>query len=117
EAYGRTLGTAPYLQSVLMAGRLLEHLGGDGAEQALASLLSGDQRFALCLYEQGARYRWAMPHTTAERLDGRWRLNGAKIAVLNADRETVLICPVTTDSGLRLFLVPSHLEGISMEIL
>lgn len=117
EAYGRTLGTAPYLQSVLMAGRLLEHLGGDGTEQALASLLSGDQQFALCLYEQGARYRWAASHTTAERLDGRWRLNGAKIAVLDAERETTLICSAMTDSGLRVFLVPSHLDGISMEIL
>ncbi|WP_417620688.1 acyl-CoA dehydrogenase family protein [Parasphingorhabdus sp.] len=116
ETYGRTLGTAPYLQSVLMAGRLLELLGGGTAEYALASLLSGDQRFALCLYEPGERYRWSAPNSSAARLDGRWILTGKKTAVLDADRETTLICPVTTTDGLRLFLVPSNIYGVATDV-
>ncbi|MBC2778872.1 acyl-CoA dehydrogenase [Parasphingopyxis marina] len=114
EAYGRTLGTAPYLQSVLMAGRLLALVDGGTASDALSGLLDGSQKYALCLFEPDTRYRWHEPGTKAERSDAGWTLSGEKRAVLNAETDTHLICPATTPEGFGLFLIPPGASGLSL---
>ncbi|WP_347270505.1 acyl-CoA dehydrogenase family protein [Rhizorhabdus histidinilytica] len=117
EAYGRALGQVPYPAVALLAGRLLEAAGGPTAQALLAEMIAGTKRVALALYEPGRRYRWDDPATAAE-CDGEgWTLTGAKIAVLGADRETVLLCPATTAEGLRLFAVPAGTAGVAMEML
>lgn len=113
EAYGRSLGRAPYGSSVLLAGRLLEAVG---AGEALSDLIGGGPRPVLCLFEPGRRYRWDEPATVAEATAGGWTLSGAKVAVLDADAQSVLICPATTDGGLRLFLVAPGTTGVKVEV-
>jgi len=116
EAYGRTLATAPYLQSVLLAGRLLAALSHPAARELLAGVMAGERRAALCLYEPGARYDWDMPSTRAEPDGSGWRLTGAKCAVLDADEGTMLICPAATADGLGLFLVPPDAQGVTLAV-
>ena len=112
ESYGRTLAQAPYLQTVLLAGRMLARAG----HAALAGILDGELRAALCLHEPGMRYHWDMPTTKAERIDGGWRLRGAKIAVLDADTADLLIVPAETPGGLTLFAVPVTTPGVSLRV-
>ncbi len=109
EAYGRTLGTAPYLQSVLLAGTVL---AGAGAHHVLADMLEGRSKMALCLHEPRSRYRWDTPSMTAERSPSGWILNGEKVAVLDADGADTLIFPATTPEGLGIFLVPANATGV-----
>lgn len=110
EAYGRTLGTAPYLQSVLLAGGVL---AGAGAHDVLAEMLEG-RTMALCLYEPRSRYRWDVPGMTAEYGASGWILNGEKVAVLDADRADTLLFPAMTRDGLGIFLVPANATGVSL---
>lgn len=113
ESYGRTLGRAPYLQSVMMAGQVLARTGGTVATDSLATLLAGSSRPALALFEPGERYRWDAPATTTTRTETGWRLSGAKVAILDGDRADSLICPARTDDGLGLFLVPVATPGVT----
>ncbi|MCM8732299.1 acyl-CoA dehydrogenase family protein [Hephaestia sp. GCM10023244] len=111
EAYGRTLGEAPWLQSVLLAGRLL----ADAGHPALAEVLDHGRRAALCLYEPGERYRWDACATHAERTDDGWRLRGEKSALLDGSTADLLICPATTADGLGLFLIPADTQGVAQQ--
>jgi alkylation response protein AidB-like acyl-CoA dehydrogenase len=116
EAYGRTLARAPYLQSVLMAGRVLADAGGSAAHDALSAMLAGRSRPALCLFEPRARYRWDAPNTTAVRTEAGWTLRGEKVAVLNGDDADLLICPAMTAEGVSLLLVPAETPGVSRNV-
>ncbi|MES2497376.1 MAG: acyl-CoA dehydrogenase [Pseudomonadota bacterium] len=112
EAFGRTLGRTPYASSVLLAGGLLETIG---AKEMLAALIAGEGRPLLCLHEAGRRYRWDVSATAAQAVDGGWILSGAKIAVLDADVDSLLICPATTADGLGLFVVAPGTAGVTVE--
>ncbi|MFZ3484811.1 acyl-CoA dehydrogenase family protein [Sphingomonas sp. 3-13AW] len=112
ESYGRTLAQAPYLQSVLLAGRILARTG----HPALGDLLDGGLHAVLCLHEPGMRYRWDIPATQAVRTDAGWTLRGAKVAVLDADSADLILCPATTAEGLAIFLVPAATPGLSVQI-
>lgn len=111
EAYGRTLGDAPYLQSILLAGGVL---AGAGEYDALAELIEGRSKAALCLHEPPTRYRWDLPGMTAERRDSNWFLSGEKVAVLDAASADTLICPAMTPEGLGIFLVSADAPGVSL---
>lgn len=113
ESYGRTLGRAPYLQSVMMAGQLLARVGGAVADNALAAMLEGRSRPALALFEPGMRYRWDAPAMTATRTPSGWRLSGSKVAILDGDRADLLLCPARVPDGLGLFLVPADTPGVT----
>lgn len=115
QAYGAACGTAPYLQSVLLSGRLLAEAGGENGERALSALLAGERQYALCLFEPDSRYRWDEPATRAEQIDNGWRLTGAKVAVCDAGADSWLICPAAVEGGLGLFLVPPGAAGVARE--
>lgn len=110
EAYGRTLATAPYLQTVLLGGGVLARAD----DATLARVLDGELHVALALYEPGQRYRWDRPATKAMRTGEGWALNGAKVAILDADRADLLICPAAIEEGLGLFLVPADAPGVTL---
>jgi len=112
EAYGRSLADAPYLQSILLAGRVLALAG---AAESLAPLLSGERRAALCLYEPGARYRWDTPTSSATRTQQGWTVRGHKLAVLDAPGVDMLLWPAATADGLGLFLVPVRTPGLTLD--
>lgn len=113
EAFGATLATAPYTQSVLLAGTVFA-LAGQRA--ALAAVITGRSKGALALFEPNARYRWDAPVTRALPSDGGWRLDGHKVAVLDAGTADLLIVPATTDRGPGLFAVPFGTPGVTRVI-
>ncbi|ODP36309.1 acyl-CoA dehydrogenase family protein [Sphingomonas turrisvirgatae] len=116
EAFGRTLGQAPYLQAVVLAGGVLAACEGEAAEDALARLIAGQSCPALCLYEPGSRYRWDTPSTRATRTANGWRLSGRKLAVPDGGEADLLICPAASEDGLTLLLVPADAAGVTRHI-
>ncbi|MBA14750.1 MAG: pimeloyl-CoA dehydrogenase small subunit [Sphingomonas sp.] len=114
EAYGAALARQPYLQSVLLAGRALAQCEGELAATALAGLIDGSRRAALCLYEPRGRYRWELPQTGAMRSGEGWTLRGEKRAVLDADGADLLLCPASVSGGVALFAVPADAPGVTI---
>jgi alkylation response protein AidB-like acyl-CoA dehydrogenase len=112
EAYGRTLAEAPYLQSILLAGRLLALAG---AQDPLAAVIDGGKHAALCLYEPGSRYRWEAPTTRAVRTGKGWTLDGRKIAILDAGNADLLLCAAGVDDGFGLFCMAADTPGITRQ--
>lgn len=112
EAFGRTLGQAPFLQSVLLAGSVLALAGGDTAHHTVAQIVEGQLQAALCLFEPGARYRWDDPKTSAVRTADGWTLDGGKVAVLDAAESQLLVCPAKVEGGLGLFVIPVDTPGV-----
>ncbi|WP_109807260.1 acyl-CoA dehydrogenase family protein [Sphingosinithalassobacter portus] len=114
DAYGAALARQPYLQPVLLAGRVLAQSEGELAASALAGLLDGSRRAALCLYEPRGRYRWELPQTSALRTGEGWTLRGEKRAVLDADGADLLLCPASVRGGVALFAVPVDAPGVTL---
>lgn len=119
EAIGRSLAGVPYLQSTVLAGRLLSDVGtlygAQGPRALVRSIAAGTARAALCLYEPGRRYALDPVVTRARRTETGWLLDGAKSAVFQADAQTTLIVPASTGGGMVLLLVPPGIKGVTVE--
>lgn len=119
EAIGRSLSRVPYLQSAVLAGRLLSDIGmlygAEGPRELVRSIAAGTARAALCLHEPGRRYALDPVVSQARRSETGWRLDGAKSAVFQADAATTLIVPANTGGGMVLLLVPPGTEGLAVE--
>jgi alkylation response protein AidB-like acyl-CoA dehydrogenase len=120
EQFGRGLVVEPYLPSIVLAGGVLRHAAN--AEQKarwLPGLIDGSVTGALAYQEPQARFDLAHVLTSAERVDGGWRLSGHKAVVLNGRDADVLCVPARTaggpddGEGISLFAVPGSAAGIS----
>ncbi len=119
ESMGRGLVLEPYWSSAVVCADLLQLLGqGEQRERWLPLLASGALRGALACYERDTGYGWSRVRCVAERHAGGWRLEGEKIAVLDApwaDRLMVLARTgpeLGDDDGLALLWVPMQAAGI-----
>lgn len=52
-------------------------------------------------------------HTSAKKVDGGWRLNGAKIWITNATIADIAIVWAKTDEGIRAFIVEKEFKGFT----
>ena len=119
EALGRHLVPEPYLETVLLAGGLLEHASATQRRRWLPGIIAGDLHGALAWSE--TQHTQDLQHVTlhAQREKGGWVLNGAKKNVVNASAAAVLIVTARTAgdararNGISLFAVPAHTVGVS----
>ena len=121
EAMGRNLSVSPLQASILVCATAIARMGSDAQKEALLpALASGELRMALALQE-GQHHA---PHKTAlraEAADGGYRLNGRKVAVIDAHVADKFIVAARTagapgeDHGLSLFLVDAGAEGVNTE--
>jgi alkylation response protein AidB-like acyl-CoA dehydrogenase len=120
EQFGRHLVLEPYLETVVLAGSLLE----DGASEAvkaqyLAGLINGEVQGALAYLE--AANLSCMQHvaTTAQPKDGGYVLNGNKAMVINGAAADVILVTARTkgqcndSAGISLFAVAANAEGLT----
>lgn len=121
EALGRALAPEPYLAGVVLGGGAVRLAGHEAQRAALVpGVADGSVRLAFAHSEIQARYDLHDVATTAELVDGAYRLNGSKTLVLNADAAKFLVLSARTAGGQRdpegitLFIVPSDAEGISI---
>src|SRR5690554_1763507 len=95
------------------------HLGNEQQKQAwLPAMISGQVLGAIAMTEPGAGSDLAAMRTTAERTEGGWRINGAKVFITNGlHADMVIVCaktdPKAGAKGVSLFLVDTRLPGFS----
>lgn len=95
------------------------HLGNGQQKQAwLPAMISGQVLGAIAMTEPGAGSDLAAMRTTAERTEGGWRINGAKVFITNGlHADMVIVCaktdPKAGAKGVSLFLVDTSLPGFS----
>ncbi|MET0901583.1 MAG: acyl-CoA dehydrogenase family protein [Mycobacterium sp.] len=104
EALGYALVVEPYIDTVVVAGGLLQRADSDAATAVLERIAEGTAVVALALAEPDAGDNLAAITSSAERVDDEWVLTGSKIVVLNAPLATHLLIAAKTTEGLSLFL-------------
>jgi alkylation response protein AidB-like acyl-CoA dehydrogenase len=105
EALGHALVIEPYVDSVVVAGGLLERTGGERATSLLEKVVAGTAIVALAAGEPESGDRWQDVATTAEREGDGWMLHGRKTVAMAAPLATHLLVTAKTPAGLSLFLV------------
>jgi alkylation response protein AidB-like acyl-CoA dehydrogenase len=111
EAFGRHLVVEPYLETVVLAGGLIEALGSDSQRRdLLADIISGRSIFTPTLFEHSSRQHLHVVSTTAERHGSHYVLRGAKAAVVAAPWADRLIVSARTSGAVR------DREGVSLFI-
>ncbi len=113
-----------YITGTIFGSHAL-HICGSKAQtdRYLPAIVSGEKRFALAMSEPGAGSDFAAMTTTAEKVEGGWRIRGAKGPISGAERAEVVITAARTatypgesrQKGISLFLVDNPTPGVSFE--
>jgi alkylation response protein AidB-like acyl-CoA dehydrogenase len=113
-----------YITGTIFGSHALHICGSkEQAERYLPAIVAGEKRFALAMSEPGAGSDFAGMETTAERVDGGWRIDGVKGPISGAERAEIIITAARTASdpgasrhkGISLFLVENGPAGPRFE--
>ncbi len=118
ESMGEALAPEPFISAVIFAGSLIEALGTTEQKQAwLQPTIEGQKRLAVAHQEQATRFDPAHCTTTAEQVDGGWRLTGTKAHVIDGyDANGWVVAARTSggdrdEDGISLFIVAAGANG------
>lgn len=122
EAFGRGLVVEPFVQTAVVAARLLSMAGSPGQQaQHLSALVAGERLFALASLEPAGRYDlWHVGTQALADGDG-WVLDGHKCTVTHGDSADMLIVSARTAgaaedrAGISLFLVDRKAPGVQVQ--
>jgi alkylation response protein AidB-like acyl-CoA dehydrogenase len=118
EAAGRDLVLEPLASAMALTGGLIADCAPSAErDRRLEAMFDGELRLALATVEAGMRSQFAHAGISASCRfgDGRWRLNGRKIAVLGGDvADAFLVTARDADGALRIFLIPRDTPGLSL---
>jgi len=104
----------------LVAGSILRHGSEAQRERWLPPMARGEVLTSACLTEPGGGTDLANMQTTAEKVDGGWRLHGTKVFISHADHAGLFFVVATLDrakkhKGVTAFLVdPKRSDGITI---
>lgn len=117
EAFGRGLVSEPYLATVVLGAALIEACGTDVQKQELLpQVAEGSLHLAFAHSERAARFDLAHVDAKAHPFAGGWRLEGEKIAVLDARAaESLIVSARIPDGPLALFLMSPNNEGVTLQ--
>ncbi|MBB2772837.1 MULTISPECIES: acyl-CoA dehydrogenase family protein [Mycolicibacterium] len=111
EALGHALVVEPFVDSVVVAGGLLQRAGGETASAVLEKIVEGTALVALAATEATSGDNWRDVSTTAEKDGADWVLRGEKVVVTSAPLTGHLLVTARTsggrddEEGISLFLV------------
>ena len=121
EAFGRALVTEPYLATVVLGAGLVADAGTPEQRAAwLPAVAEGDRLLAFAHSEPAARYCETYVETRAAKEGAKWRIDGKKAVVLNAQSADALVVSARTSGkpgerdGLSLFLVDRAAPGVKL---
>ena len=120
EAIGRQVAALPLLSSIVLGGEIVLQAGTASQKQTwLPSLMTGQQRLALAIDEQGRHDPRKIKTMATKTADG-WLLNGDKWFVMDGLGATcfVVVAKVETTNGaseLGLFLVDNAWTGVKTQ--
>ncbi len=110
---GRSLAPCPFLGSIVLAGRLLAHVGGEACEARLAEIAAG-RIASLAVVEAGS---FSLADATMRAREGAssdWTLDGEKTYVLDGHHASLLLVVARdADGGLALFDVEPDAAGLT----
>jgi len=121
EELGRALVVEPYLPTVVLAGSILQAVGGDVAGELIPQIAGGELVMGLAYAEPRSRYDLFHVETTAEKSGDAYTLSGHKSVVLAAPLAGKLIVSARTSGnardrdGISLFLIDPQADGITVK--
>jgi hypothetical protein len=122
QEFGRHLVVEPFLETIVLAGGLIEHTGSEEQKQAFVpEIIAGSRIWALAWTEKGSRFDLANV-TTAARRDGEdYIVTGDKSAVIAAPWADHLIVSARTSGdrhdrdGVSLFVVDRRAANLHLQ--
>ena len=115
EALGHALVVEPYVDTVVVAGGLLQRAGGQAATALLEKVAAGTAIVALAAAEPASGEHWQDAAAVADRDGDAWVLRGSKIVAMSAPLATHLLVTARTSGGLSLFLVETDSASTGIE--
>ncbi|WJR75540.1 acyl-CoA dehydrogenase family protein [Bradyrhizobium sp. NP1] len=122
QEFGRHLVVEPFLETILLAGGLIEHVGSEEQKQALIpDIIAGREIWALAWAEKASRFDLANVTTSARREGKDYVLSGEKAAVIAAPWADYLIVSARTSGhrhdrgGVSLFVVDRHAANLDLQ--
>lgn len=118
EELGKVIAIEPYLQTVVIGGGAMRHVGGAVADAIIPQIISGEAVIAFAYAEPQGRYDLANLRTNAKKDGAGYVLNGYKSVVYAAPWATHLVVTaraggsVRERDGVELFLIDAKLPGI-----
>ena len=120
--FGRHLVVEPFVETIVLAGGLIEHVGSEEQKQALIpDIIAGTSVWALAWTEKGSRFDPANVTTVARREGQDYVLTGEKTAVIAAPWADHLIVSARTSghrhdrSGVSLFVVDRRAANLHLQ--
>ena len=120
--FGRNLVVEPFLETVVLAGGLIEDIGSQTQRKVfLPQIMAGESIWALAWAEGRSRYDFNNVATTARRQGEVYVLNGTKAAVIGAPWADKLIVSARTSgeprdrSGVNLFVVDRRSANLHLQ--
>ena len=122
QEFGRHLVVEPFVETVVLAGGLIEHTGsGEQKQGFIPDIIAGMKIWALAWTEKGSRFDLANVATTA-RCEGKdYVLTGEKTAVIAAPWTDYLIVSARTSGhrhdrgGVSLFVVDRRAANLDLQ--
>jgi alkylation response protein AidB-like acyl-CoA dehydrogenase len=122
QEFGRHLVLEPFVETVVVAGGLIEQTGSEEQMHALIpDIVAGKAIWTLACTEQGSRFDFADVATTARREGKDYVLSGGKSAVVAAPWADYLIVSARTSGqrkdrgGVSLFIVDRRAAGLDLQ--
>jgi alkylation response protein AidB-like acyl-CoA dehydrogenase len=122
QEFGRHLVVEPFVETVVLAGGLLEHAGSsDQKQDFIPDIIAGSKIWTLAWTEKGSRFDLANVATTARREGKDYVLTGEKTAVIAAPWADYLIVSARTSghrhdrSGVSLFVVDRRAANLHLQ--
>jgi hypothetical protein len=122
QEFGRHLVVEPFVETVVLAGGLLEHTGSEQQKQGfIPDIIAGKKTWALAWSEKGSRFDFTHVSTTARREGKHFVLTGEKAAVIAAPWADYLIVSARTSGhrhdhdGVSLFVVDRRAANLDLQ--
>ena len=120
EAFGKGLVVEPFLETIIMAGAIIDDHGTEEQKnEILEPTISGEMQLALAYAEPQSRFNLEDVVTEAKADGDEYILNGYKSVVMNGPASNKLIISARTScsqfdkSGISLFVVNSDTDGLN----
>ena len=122
QEFGRHLVVEPFLETIVVAGGLIEHAGSEEQKRAvIPDIVAGKKIWTLAWTERGSRFDLANVTTSARREGKDYVLTGEKTAVIAAPWADYLIVSARTSGqprdrdGVSLFVVDRRAANLHLQ--
>lgn len=122
EEIGRGLLLEPLLGSAILVGEAIAVAGTPAQKALLEQIIAGQTLAALAHEEPDSHYEHTHVATRAtQEVDGRWRLQGHKAVVVQAESADLFLVSARSSGGIdeadgiSLFLIPANTPGLQLQ--